>query len=380
MQILSGITLLAIVFAVLSSGSQSVASPTLPAASSAVGWPNQPGVKITREYPRDENGMRTALVRYKSIDAFLKCTTKRSQHTAEIQAISALSTDFHHSSHIGFPTLLDLFSTGDGYHCIITKQIAGASLREYVAQLSREEKGSFLQNFALTAILAVMHMHERKVIHGNINPDNIIIQPTTVSKNVFKVLFTGFEGSQPTSRSQTPSILGARGYAPPEDYFNAAVDQRKRDTWMLGATFFFVTNGIPPYGFAHSKTKGTFPPVSEDRLLRTMMKAEKAGKNSFPRIKTNRKGLLDLMERFLTYKAEDRVNIDLLTEDDLMVLVDDELDAKDSLLERTWAKLKSKMPRKKISGRQVKSPQDTDAWHEYQGNDGNQDTPLLASK
>ncbi|RKP04853.1 kinase-like domain-containing protein [Thamnocephalis sphaerospora] len=308
-------TLFAVAAAVLLSSDLSCASPTQPA-----NWPNQPGLYIERWHPVGENGMRTAVVDYNSMDGLLKCTPHVNQHNNEIAAINTLRDVLGSINLLRIPKILSAFQTNDGYHCLVLSVIKGYSLREYISMIPKHLMDEAIAAVAIELSCVLDFMYKNKFTHGNINPDS-------------------FEGSQDLLELPKPSIVKLKGYTPPEDYVRSEVDQRLRDTWMFGATLYFMVNGHPPYGYAYSKRHKTVIPVPTKELQQTMERVAKTGENSYPPIKTKNKTLAKKITWLLEATPERRAGADRVSSiSDLIVT--EYMPTKKKLL-GLWGQIKS---------------------------------------
>ncbi|RKP08750.1 kinase-like domain-containing protein [Thamnocephalis sphaerospora] len=183
-------------------------------------------------------------------------------------------------------------------------------------------------------------MYMSGFIHGNITPDTVYLQPN--GENDFKLILTGFEGSQPLSDFPQKSIIKPEGYNPPEDFVDSKVYQYARDAWMFGATLYFMTNGHPPYGFKYSWTQWAMLPVPAEELQQTMEQVAKTGQSSYPPIQTRSRDLLYEIERLLEPDPEDRAEADSIAFSDFSNVV--ESMPMGYILWEQWDHLKSKLP------------------------------------
>ncbi|RKP09720.1 kinase-like domain-containing protein [Thamnocephalis sphaerospora] len=302
-------------------------SPTQTDTLNPLNWSNQPYLTLVKWRP-EEWGMRTAVVDYKGHNGILKCTGDQKRHETELEVLRA----------------------DNGDHCLVMELNKGHSLQEYIALANKKERDIIAANFIATALGAIVHLHKLEVVHGNLNPESkqsprrFASLPLGMELDGFNVVLAGFEGAQIVTMPQQHSILGTRGYTPPEDFDNEPVDQYKRDSWMLGATLYAALAGVPPYGFAKSKKSGIYLPVPTKDLQHTMTQVMKTGKNTFPPVKTKNRGVKTLMKRLLVCNVKDRLEIDALTGIDLWLLEREAQRIKQSsTLERLWGVLKSKI-------------------------------------
>ncbi|RKP05907.1 kinase-like domain-containing protein [Thamnocephalis sphaerospora] len=345
MRLLHASTLLAAAFAVfLSSGPSpiSAASPKLSSAAlDAAGGFAQHGITVVKWLANTES-TRVALVNYKKYEAFLKCTTDSRQHKAEYQSLKAVAAVETGEYGMFFQKVQHSFSSADGYHCLVLDLVRGHSIQEYAALMNDTEKEVFTAYFFARAYIAMQTLNNATVAHGNINPENFIVKPLGGNLAIFTLTLVGFEGSQLITRSEQESVLGARGYAPPEDYVTAIANQRARDLWMLAATTYSVLNGMPPYGFVYSKNHKALLPVTTADLKRTMVNISKTGKNTFLPIKTKNINLLNMLDILFASDPNKRLEfINLKKKDFDSVVSYQPQETLRARLKSTWTKLES---------------------------------------
>ncbi|RKP06592.1 kinase-like domain-containing protein [Thamnocephalis sphaerospora] len=283
------------------------ASPaqSISSVASESSWPNQPGLHIERWHPEGENGVRTAFVNYNGESGLLKCTPHENQHKNEVAVLTALKQAIGGNSVLQVPDIIDTFQTNDNYHCLVLETINGYSMRERV--FITPEHVRDVATFGLAHLIsrALADLHEFGFTHGNITPDTVYLQ-LSKDDDSLQVVLTGFEGSQVISELPQPSIVKPRGYSPPEDYIESEIDQLSRDSWMFGATLYFMASGKAPYGFAYSKNHKAMLPVPTKELKETMKRVLDTGKNSCPPIKTKNERLVKQIECLMKPQPHDR--------------------------------------------------------------------------
>ncbi|MGK7903604.1 MAG: AAA family ATPase [Hormoscilla sp.] len=145
----------------------------------------------------------------------------------------------------GIIKAIALEKDGNGY-VLVMEDVGGVSLSEYVGDrpLGREE---FLQvALALSQILE--DLYRNRVIHKDIKPANILINPET--KEIFLIDFS-ISSLLPreTQEIQNPNILeGTLAYISPEQTgrMNRGIDYRS-DFYSLGVTFYQLLTGELPF-------------------------------------------------------------------------------------------------------------------------------------
>ncbi|MEX1032586.1 MAG: ATP-binding protein [Cellvibrionaceae bacterium] len=131
------------------------------------------------------------------------------------------------------------------------------------------ETGIFLE-IARGIVQVLAYCHDRRVIHKDINPRNILIRPG--SRSIALIDF-GIAGKLPRENPSLPSpgyVEGTIHYLAPEQTgrINLPLDQRT-DLYSLGATFYQLLTGQPPFSsqdlveIIHAHIAKTPPPPRE---------------------------------------------------------------------------------------------------------------------
>ncbi|OJT17805.1 serine/threonine protein kinase [Archangium sp. Cb G35] len=126
---------------------------------------------------------------------------------------------------------------------LVLEDFGGTSLRHLLDARGPLEVDTFL-DYALHICEALGHIHQRGVIHKDLKPQNIIVNPST---GVVKIADFSLSAAiaLETATPETPSHLtGTLAYMAPEQTgrMNRGVDYRA-DFYALGATFFELLTG-----------------------------------------------------------------------------------------------------------------------------------------
>ncbi len=149
---------------------------------------------------------------------------------------------------------LSLESYGNSY-ILVMEDLGGVSLKEYTINIGSEcvvnSPVAFLQKFLLIALQLADILHElyqNRIIHKDIKPANILINPET--KQV-KLIDFGIASLLPreTQEIKNPDVLeGTLAYISPEQTgrMNRGIDYRS-DFYSLGVTFYKLLTGELPF-------------------------------------------------------------------------------------------------------------------------------------
>ncbi|TYQ23589.1 serine/threonine protein kinase [Pseudanabaena sp. UWO311] len=159
--------------------------------------------------------------------------------------------------HPAIPRYLDYFqidSDRDRDFYIVQQLVEGKSLGQAIDDgwHSSEED---IKQIAEQVLEVLIYLHELKppVIHRDIKPQNVILQPN------HKIALVDFGAVQDTYRSTQvggSTVFGTYGYMPPEQFRGKAVPAT--DLYALGATILFLLTGRSPAELPEIKLKLSF--------------------------------------------------------------------------------------------------------------------------
>jgi len=193
-----------------------------------------------------------------------------SQHQSSLQRFVR---EAKAASALNHPNILVIHEIGeaDDAHYIVMEFIEGQTLREILNERSLEI--SQVLDISIQVASALHAAHEAHLVHRDIKPDNIMIQPDGYVKvldfGLAKLVekkqqaFLGFEEST-VRQNQTAKgvILGTVNYMSPEQAKGEPIDQRT-DIFSLGVVIYEMVAGRTP-----------FAEDSMSETLANLMKAE----------------------------------------------------------------------------------------------------------
>ncbi|AKG23807.1 ATP-binding sensor histidine kinase [Calothrix sp. 336/3] len=191
---------------------------------------------------------------------------------------------------------------GNGY-AIIMEDFRGISLLNYMATLSQSmhTRELSIQDFLPIAIQIIQilgQLHKARIIHKDIKPDNILINPET---KVIKIIDFSIASLLPREIQflTNPNILeGTLAYISPEQTgrMNRGIDYRT-DFYSLGVTFFELLTGKLPFDTADSMRLVHCHIAKEVPVISTIN----------PKVPTI---LSEIISRLMAKNAEDRYQSD----------------------------------------------------------------------
>ena len=137
---------------------------------------------------------------------------------------------------------------------IVFELVPGASLTQVAAM--RPMPWRRLAAIVLQVLDALAKLHEEGVLHGDIQPENVLVQQTTLGQDFAKVIDLGFASARGCSRltqAAEPSleVHGTGGFIAPERLAGLEPDGRA-DLYSVGALLYFMltTRPVPDISLA----------------------------------------------------------------------------------------------------------------------------------
>src|SRR5262249_41394158 len=107
------------------------------------------------------------------------------------------------------------------------------------------------------AARGLQHLHEAGLVHRDIKPSNLLVDHHGTVKILDLGLARFFDGRPDgiTAQLDNGKILGTADYLAPEQAINTHDVDIRADIYSLGATFYFLLAGRPPFagGSLHQK-------------------------------------------------------------------------------------------------------------------------------
>ena len=147
------------------------------------------------------------------------------------------------AAQISHQNIVSVFDTGsdDGVHFIVMEHVEGRTLAEFLAGGGRIMPDRAI-DIAMDVCRALEAAHAQGVIHRDIKPGNIMLNP----RGDVKVTDFGIARMTATAETiaQTAAVLGTAAYLSPEQAQGLPVDGRS-DIYSLGCVLYEMVTGRP---------------------------------------------------------------------------------------------------------------------------------------
>jgi serine/threonine protein kinase len=145
---------------------------------------------------------------------------------------------------------IDVGQAPSGLHFFVMEYIEGLTLYDEMAAPPNGRGRSFTEIDALDVIIqicdALVHAHERGLIHRDVKPKNIILTPQGVAKLTDLGLARAADDKN-AAESEAGKAYGTPYYISPEQIRGDVDIDFRADIYSLGATMYHLVTGRPPF-------------------------------------------------------------------------------------------------------------------------------------
>jgi serine/threonine protein kinase len=145
--------------------------------------------------------------------------------------------------HPNFVKVLDFGTDGD-YHFLVMELVQGKSLGAIIGKCGALKEQKVIDVFVQIAD-ALHQIHQLKLVHRDVKPDNILItsgwQAKLTDLGLVKILDEDIDLTRPNSGLGTPNFMA------PEQFNNSKQADPRFDIYSLGATLYNAITGQVPF-------------------------------------------------------------------------------------------------------------------------------------
>jgi len=190
-------------------------------------------------------GMANVYLGYDQIlDRDVAIKVLRLEYANDEEFITRFHREAEAATSLAHPNIVNIYDVGEEEHILymVMEYVEGLTLKEYIQQNSPidiEETITIMKQITS----AISHAHANNLIHRDIKPQNILINPN----GQVKVTDFGIAVAlSATSLTQTNSILGSVHYLSPEQA-RGGYATKKSDIYSLGIVLFELLTGRLPF-------------------------------------------------------------------------------------------------------------------------------------
>jgi serine/threonine protein kinase len=148
------------------------------------------------------------------------------------------------------PNIVHTYDSGQqqDLHFLVMEYVDGSNLQEIVEKFGPMAVDRAAAYMRQTAV-GLQHLHQTGLIHRDIKPANILLDRRGIVKILDLGLARFFQDHKDllTQQYDPKAILGTADYVSPEQAFHGQAVDTRTDVYSLGATFYFLLAGRPPF-------------------------------------------------------------------------------------------------------------------------------------
>ena len=182
--------------------------------------------------------------------------------------------------HPNIVSVLDIFEENNTVYMVM-EYISGGSLKDVIRKNGKLDEATTLR-YASQLCDAVAEIHRNNVLHLDIKPGNILIDPNDNVRLIDFGISKQYNSDTHAETSTTPVGI-SKGFAPTEQYTGVAQFSPATDIYAIGATIYNMCSGkIPPE--AVSLLDEDLPKINgiSDQLWNAITKAMSVRRNQRP--------------------------------------------------------------------------------------------------
>lgn len=168
----------------------------------------------------------------------------RPEYKQDEEFVKRFDIEAKSAAGLSHPNIVSVYDVGihEGLRYIVMEYVDGITLKEYIAKNGKVPwKTAFA--FASRICEALQHAHERKIVHRDIKPHNIMVG----SDGSLKVMDFGIARATSASTMTLGSkVLGSAHYLSPEQARGGFTDERS-DLYSLGVCLYEMVTGRVPF-------------------------------------------------------------------------------------------------------------------------------------
>ncbi|MGD2145886.1 MAG: protein kinase [Anaerolineae bacterium] len=181
-----------------------------------------------------------------SLNRYVAIKVLPQQFTFDNQFVQRFLREARSAAALHHPNIVTIHDVchQDGHYFIVMEFVEGATLDQVVAESGRMPLPR-IQRIVSQVVDALQHAHQRGLIHRDIKPTNIMVDPQR-NDHVTLMDFGLVRAAEDSGLTKTGTIVGTPEYMSPEQAEGGEID-RRTDIYSLGVVLFKMLTGRVPF-------------------------------------------------------------------------------------------------------------------------------------
>jgi WD40 repeat protein/tRNA A-37 threonylcarbamoyl transferase component Bud32 len=161
--------------------------------------------------------------------------------------VRRFQTEAEAAAQLDHPHIVPIYEVGavEGRHFYVMKLVEGGSLSDCVVGGKSTITNRDAARLLLRLALAVHHAHQRGILHRDLKPANVLLDPAG-EPHVTDFGLARLTGRD-SSLTQPGAVVGTPSFMAPEQAAGKKELTTAADVYSLGAVFYFLLTGRPPF-------------------------------------------------------------------------------------------------------------------------------------
>src|SRR5438067_5590994 len=158
----------------------------------------------------------------------------------------------------------------ENLHFLVMEYVDGTNLQDLVKKIGPLEVVRAC-HYIYGASVGLQHAHEMGLVHRDIKPGNILVDRAGVVKILDMGLARFFHDTEDIlTKKYDENVLGTADYLAPEQALDSHGVDIRADIYSLGATFYFILTGRPPFAEGTVAQKLIWHQTRQPKSVRTV--------------------------------------------------------------------------------------------------------------
>jgi serine/threonine-protein kinase len=180
----------------------------------------------------------------------------KAEYASNEQMVTRFEREALASTHIESPHVVQVFDAGmlaDGRPYLVMEFLNGEDLSTHIAAAPERRLPIVTAvDLCMQVARGLAAAHASGVFHRDMKPSNVFIAKTKSGREVAKIVDFGISklldtSKEPTSNTQTGTILGSPVYMSPEQARGSKTADHRSDIYSLGVVLFECLTGVTPH-------------------------------------------------------------------------------------------------------------------------------------